>query len=191
MTRAEILARLAALKPWLASQGVTRPRLFGSHARDEARVDSDVDLIADFDRPPGFSFFTLQDEVGARLGLKVDLVTEAGLAPDIRYARTLFEAALVRFLFLRDVKESRIGGQAKSNSHGRVRYAEAFGHSRRAVHAFGFEFGDQMGMHQQICGKAVRFGFLPRTNPVVRRSRPHGAVSQGIADTKLEQVAMI
>lgn len=85
MTRAEILDRLAALKPWLASRGVTRLRLFGSHARDEARVDSDVDLIADFDRPPGFSFFTLQDEVGARLGLKVDLVTEAGLAPDVRY----------------------------------------------------------------------------------------------------------
>jgi len=106
-------------------------------------------------------------------------------------AADLFEAALVRFLFLRDVKESGIGGQAKSNSHGRVRYAEAFGHSRRAVHAFGFEFGDQMGRHQQICGKAVGFGFLLRTNPVVRRSRPHGAVSQGIADTKLEQVAVI
>jgi predicted nucleotidyltransferase len=85
MSRAEILARLAALKPWLVSQGVTRLRLFGSHARDEAGEGSDVDLIADFDRPPGLRFFTLQDEVAARLGLKVDLVTEAGLAPDIRY----------------------------------------------------------------------------------------------------------
>lgn len=86
MSRAEILARLAALKPWLAPEGVTRLRLFGSHARDEARGDSDVDLIADLDRPLGLRFFALQDEVSRRLGVKVDLVTEAALAPDIRYA---------------------------------------------------------------------------------------------------------
>jgi predicted nucleotidyltransferase len=59
--------------------------LFGSHARDEARVDGDMDVIADFDSPPGLSFFNGQGEVGMRLGLKVGLVTEAGLAPDIRY----------------------------------------------------------------------------------------------------------
>ena len=86
MSRAELLARLAALKPWLAAEGVTRLRLFGSHARDQARGDSDVDLIADLDRPLGMRFFTLQDEVSHRLGVKVDLVTEAALAPDIRHA---------------------------------------------------------------------------------------------------------
>jgi predicted nucleotidyltransferase len=84
MSRAEILARLAALKPWLASEGVTRLRLFGSHARDQARADSDIDLIADFSRPLGLRQFTLQDEVSARLGQKVELVTERALAPDIR-----------------------------------------------------------------------------------------------------------
>jgi predicted nucleotidyltransferase len=85
MSRADLLLRLAALKPWLASQGVTRLRLFGSHARDQAREDSDVDLIADLEQPLGLRFFTLQDEISARLGLKVDLVTEAALASDIRY----------------------------------------------------------------------------------------------------------
>ena len=85
MNRSELLARLAALKPWLAAEGVTRLRLFGSHARDQARDDSDVDLIADLGRPLGLRFFSLQDEVSRRLGLKVDLVTEAGLAPDIRH----------------------------------------------------------------------------------------------------------
>ena len=77
--------RLAALKPWLAAEGVTRLRLFGSHARDQATTDSDVDLIADLDRPLGLRFFHLQDEVSRRLGVKVDLVTEAALAPDIRH----------------------------------------------------------------------------------------------------------
>jgi predicted nucleotidyltransferase len=85
MTREELLRRLASLKPWLASQGVTRVRLFGSHARDEGRSDSDVDLIVDLARPMGLRLFSLQEEIAARLGLKVDLVTEAALASDIRY----------------------------------------------------------------------------------------------------------
>ena len=85
MTRAELLARLATLKPWLAAEGVTRLRRFGSHARDEAGGESDVDLLANFDRPMGLRMFSLQAEIGARLGVKVDLVTEAGLASDIRY----------------------------------------------------------------------------------------------------------
>ncbi|MEO7026138.1 MAG: nucleotidyltransferase domain-containing protein [Caulobacteraceae bacterium] len=91
MSRAELLLRLAELRPWLVSEGLSRVRLFGSHARDEAREDSDVDLIADLDRPLGLRFFTLQDEIAERLGLRVDLVTEAALAPDIRY-RALIEA---------------------------------------------------------------------------------------------------
>lgn len=85
MTRAEILARLRALEPWLTSQGVERVRLFGSHARDAARPGSDVDLIVDLERPLGLAFFTLQEELSERLGAPVDLVTEAALAPDVRY----------------------------------------------------------------------------------------------------------
>jgi predicted nucleotidyltransferase len=85
MTKAEVLDRLAALRPWLASRGVTRVRLFGSHARDAARADSDIDLIVDLDRPMGLAFFSLQDELAAKLGAKVELVTEAALASDIRY----------------------------------------------------------------------------------------------------------
>lgn len=85
MDRQEILRRLAALKPWLASQGVKRVRLFGSHARDTARPDSDVDLLVDLSRPLGLAFFTVEAELSKRLGMKVDLMTEAGLAPDIRH----------------------------------------------------------------------------------------------------------
>jgi predicted nucleotidyltransferase len=85
MTREELLHRLATLKPWLASQGVTRVRLFGSHARDQAGRDSDVDLIVNLTHPMGLRLFSLQDEISARLGVRVDLVTEAALAPDIRY----------------------------------------------------------------------------------------------------------
>ncbi len=85
MTKAELLRRLAHLKPWLASRGITRVRLFGSHARDAARPDSDVDLIVELDRPLGLAFFGLQDELGQKLGAKVEMVTEAALAPDVRF----------------------------------------------------------------------------------------------------------
>ena len=61
MSRDELLVRLAALKRWLAAEGATRLRVFGSHARDQAGTYSDVDLIADLDRPPGLRFFQLHD----------------------------------------------------------------------------------------------------------------------------------
>lgn len=84
MTRAELLAKLADLRPWLASQGVARVRLFGSYARDEAGPDSDVDLLIELSRPLGLAFFTLQEELSGRLGLRVEMFTAAELAGDIR-----------------------------------------------------------------------------------------------------------
>lgn len=84
MTRSELLERLSALKPWLHERGVARVRVFGSHARDEARADSDVDLIVDLSRPLGLGFFALQDELANRLGSKVEMFTEAELARDVR-----------------------------------------------------------------------------------------------------------
>ena len=54
MTRDEVLTKLRALKPELEREyGITRLRLFGSHARDEAKDDSDIDLIVDLGRPLG------------------------------------------------------------------------------------------------------------------------------------------
>jgi uncharacterized protein len=85
MDRREVLERLADLKPWLAAQGVRRVRLFGSHARNAATADSDIDLLVDLSRPLGLAFFALEDELSQRLGAKVDLMTEAGLAADVKY----------------------------------------------------------------------------------------------------------
>jgi uncharacterized protein len=82
--RVEALRRLSELKPWLTGQGITRLRLFGSVARDEARADSDLDLLVDFDVMPGLRFFEIERELSEKLGVKVELVTERALAPDIR-----------------------------------------------------------------------------------------------------------
>jgi uncharacterized protein len=47
MNRAEVIARLKALEPALRQRGVAALYLFGSHARDEARANSDVDVFVD------------------------------------------------------------------------------------------------------------------------------------------------
>ena len=54
-------------------------------ARDEAREESDVDLLVEFDRPIGlFEFARLQRQLGELLGHRVDLVTAAALEPQLR-----------------------------------------------------------------------------------------------------------
>jgi uncharacterized protein len=54
MRRDEVIARLKETEPALRAFGVAALYLFGSHARDEADVDSDVDVFADV--APGASF---------------------------------------------------------------------------------------------------------------------------------------
>jgi predicted nucleotidyltransferase len=67
--------------------GVRRVALFGSTARDEAREDSDLDILVEFDVVPtldafvGLKFF-LEDHIGR----KVDLVTPDALKPRMRPA---------------------------------------------------------------------------------------------------------
>lgn len=84
MDRTTLLARLKAEKSWLESRGVSRVRLFGSYARNTAQPESDVDLIVTLSRPLGLEFFTIQDELSRRLGLRVEMFTEQELARDIK-----------------------------------------------------------------------------------------------------------
>jgi uncharacterized protein len=66
--------------------------IFGSVARDEAREDSDVDLLVEFERPVGlFAFLGLQEHLASILGTKVDLATPDSLHRRLR-ERILAEA---------------------------------------------------------------------------------------------------
>ena len=49
MNRAEVIARLKAAEPALRARGVAALYLYGSYARDEARPDSDIDVLVEFD----------------------------------------------------------------------------------------------------------------------------------------------
>ena len=65
--------------------GISELALFGSVARDEAREDSDVDIMVSFSETPTFtSFMELKDDLEQRLKARVDLVTRTGLKPRIR-----------------------------------------------------------------------------------------------------------
>jgi len=85
VTRAEATERLVASERELRALGVQRLALFGSILRDEARADSDVDLLVQF--LPGTKtfdrFLAVLDLLEARLGRRVELVTTEALSPFI------------------------------------------------------------------------------------------------------------
>ena len=86
MKKNKALDILRKLKPELVKRfGVTRLALFGSTVRDEARLDSDIDIVVAFDGPAtskryfGVQFF-LEDEFGS----PIDLVTEKAMRPELK-----------------------------------------------------------------------------------------------------------
>jgi predicted nucleotidyltransferase len=94
VTRAEALQRLSEHRAEVSALGVRSLRLFGSVVRDEARADSDVDLLVGFDRPVGlFHFFRVQRRLEEILGRPVDLVMEEAVKPQLR-GQILGEAVL-------------------------------------------------------------------------------------------------
>ncbi len=76
--------------------GVRRLALFGSVARDAAREESDVDVLAEFDRPIGFLFVDFAEHLEHILGAKADVLTPDGVAaihnPEI--ATRILESAI-------------------------------------------------------------------------------------------------
>jgi predicted nucleotidyltransferase len=96
MTRQQVMDRLRTEAARLRMEfGVKSLLLFGSVARGEATEESDIDLLAEFDRPIGlFHLVRTQQFLESLLGQPVDLVTEGGLKPRVRQ-RVLREAVHV------------------------------------------------------------------------------------------------
>jgi uncharacterized protein len=65
---------------------VKRLSVFGSTIHGDARPDSDIDILVEFEEghTPGFAFFDLEEELSRMLGKKVDLNTRGFLS---RYFR--------------------------------------------------------------------------------------------------------
>lgn len=96
MTKRAILERLRGHAADLRNRfGVKALWLFGSAARDEARVDSDVDLLVEFAGPPTFDgYMDLKFRLEELLGSKVDLVTRGAVRAALK-ERIEREAVLV------------------------------------------------------------------------------------------------
>ena len=85
MARDDVITTIRMHAELLRDFRVRSLRLFGSVARDEARDDSDVDLIVAFERPPGFKrLMRLRFFLEDLLERRVDLVTEDGLHERLR-----------------------------------------------------------------------------------------------------------
>jgi predicted nucleotidyltransferase len=93
MTPASLVNRRQEILAIAASHGIRNVRVFGSVARGDARLDSDLDLLVDVE--PGRTLLDvigLEQDLEQLLGRKVDVVTEGGLSPYLQQ-RILAEAS--------------------------------------------------------------------------------------------------
>ena len=81
----EILETLRQQMPNLVERHhVSYLGVFGSYVRDEQGPDSDLDVLVEFSKTPGFfRYMRLENELSDLLGIKVDLVLKKTLKPAI------------------------------------------------------------------------------------------------------------
>jgi predicted nucleotidyltransferase len=85
LTRDDVFQRIRSAESRIRDLGVRRLALFGSVLRDEARPDSDVDLLVQFE--PGEKsldrFMSLYDLLEEIFDQRVELLTTESLSPYI------------------------------------------------------------------------------------------------------------
>jgi predicted nucleotidyltransferase len=85
ITKEQVVLRLAEARERIEALGARRIALFGSVVRGEARPDSDVDLLVQFDpaKKTFRNFMELSFFLEELLGRRVELVTTESLSPYI------------------------------------------------------------------------------------------------------------
>jgi hypothetical protein len=84
-SKAEIISKIRNLHEYLQREyHVSEIGLFGSVIREEATIQSDLDILVSFTEPPDlFTFIRLEQYLTDKLGIKVDLVLKDSLKPHI------------------------------------------------------------------------------------------------------------
>lgn len=71
----------------LRAKGVQHAAIFGSTARDEARAESDVDVLIDFDPSASvtiYDYVAIRNDIASLFDGRVDVVDREGLKPHLR-----------------------------------------------------------------------------------------------------------
>jgi predicted nucleotidyltransferase len=87
VNRSEILQKLTVFQDEMKGFSVKDLYLFGSYAREEAREQSDVDLLVEFEPEAEiglFEFARLRRRLSELLGIEVDLVTPDAIHPGMK-----------------------------------------------------------------------------------------------------------
>ena len=87
MDRFEIVKTLKDRESDLRAHGVVHAALFGSVARDEQRLDSDIDILVDLDPAvvvTMFDYAGLKDYVASLFPGAVDVIDREALKPRLR-----------------------------------------------------------------------------------------------------------
>ena len=96
MNRDEVINKLRAHEPELKAAGIVRLAVFGSVARGDNSLESDVDLLADFDKTKHYTLLTmgrLENRLADLLGTRVDLSSPEWLKESVKN-RVLEESVL-------------------------------------------------------------------------------------------------
>lgn len=85
-TKNDIMRILKEELPQLRNKyGIKTIGLFGSYSREEQGMESDVDILVQFEKPVGFfKFIAMEEYLKERIGENVEIVTEDALKPYIK-----------------------------------------------------------------------------------------------------------
>ena len=85
-SRVRIEVPLERVADFCRRHQIRRLAFFGSVLRDDFTLDSDVDVLVEFEpgKTPGFAFFGMEEELSAVLGRRVDLNTPSSLSKYFR-----------------------------------------------------------------------------------------------------------
>jgi predicted nucleotidyltransferase len=88
MNKDEVIEKLRAHEPELKAAGIVRLAVFGSVARGDNSPESDIDLLADFDKTKRYTLLTmgrLENRLADLLGTKVDLSSPEWLKESVKH----------------------------------------------------------------------------------------------------------
>jgi predicted nucleotidyltransferase len=83
----QALITLRNAEPALRAKGIVHAGIFGSTARGDARAESDVDILIDFDpsaRITVYDYVAVKDDIAKLFERPVDVIDRRGLKPHLR-----------------------------------------------------------------------------------------------------------